>query len=106
MSLAGTWIVVASPDFNDAYLHMAGQSYVRLEPSGNATRGQFYIGLQTGEIYGGSDQHDQLSFSFAGSDEMEPIEGEGTAELQGERLLVTLTYQQGDEFTFVCERQT
>jgi hypothetical protein len=106
MGLAGTWIVISSPDFNDDYLHMDGQPYVRLEIRGRTTSGDYHIGLQTGTINGGSDDNDHLSFNFVGNDEMEPMQGEGTAELQGEQLIVTLTYDTSDEFTFVCERQT
>jgi len=105
MSLAGTWSVVSSPDFDDDYLSMDGQPYVRLERRGRTTGGDYHIGLQTGTINGGSDDNDHLSFDFVGNDEMEPMQGEGTAELQGKQLIFTLTYDQGDEFTFVCERQ-
>jgi hypothetical protein len=106
MSLTGTWIVVASPDFDTAYLHMDGQPYVRLEARGKTTSGDYHIGLQSGTINGGSDDNDHLSFDLVGNDEMEPTQGEGTAELQGEQLIFTLTYDEGDEFTFVCERRT
>jgi hypothetical protein len=34
MSLTGIWIVIASPDFDDDYMHMDGQPYVRLEAFG------------------------------------------------------------------------
>jgi hypothetical protein len=105
MSLAGTWLVVSSPDFDPDYLHMDGQPYVRMNPQGRTTSGEYHIGVQEGTIYGGSDDHDHLSFDFVGNAEMEPMEGEGTAELQGTQLIVTLTYRDGDEFTFVCERQ-
>lgn len=105
MSRMGIWIVVASHDFNDDYLHMDGQPYVRLESRGSTTSGDYRIGLQTGTISGGSDDNDHLSFDFVGNDEMEPMQGEGTAELQGKQLIFTLTYDEGDEFTFVCERQ-
>jgi hypothetical protein len=105
MGLAGTWIVISSHDFNDDYLYMDGQPYVRLETHGRTTGGDYHIGLQTGIINGGSDDNDQLSFDFVGNDEMEPMQGTGTAELQGEQLIFILTYDEGDEFTFVCERQ-
>jgi hypothetical protein len=78
MGLAGTWIVISSHDFNDDYLYMDGQPYVRLETHGRTTGGDYHIGLQTGTINGGSDDNDQLSFDFVGNDEMEPMQGTGT----------------------------
>lgn len=105
MSLAGTWIVVSSPDFNTDYLHIDGQPYVRLDPQGRTNSGTYHIGLQEGTLYSRSADNDYLRFDFVGNDEMEPMDGTGTAELHGTQLMVILTYHQGDEFTFVCERQ-
>jgi hypothetical protein len=43
--------------------------------------------------------------TFEGMDEMEPVNGAATATPDGERLLFTLMYHQGDDYTFECERR-
>jgi hypothetical protein len=105
MGLAGTWIVISSPDFDDGYMHMEREPFVHIEHKGGYTRGTYHIGLQTGELYSKSDASDHLHFTFEGNDEMDMVHGAATAELQGDRMLFTLVYHLGDEFTFLCERQ-
>lgn len=64
MSLVGTWNVVSSPDFDDDYLRMDGEPYVRLEQKGRFISGGYHIGLQTGIIDGRSKEDNQMPFAL------------------------------------------
>ena len=45
-------------------------------------------------------------FSFEGMDEMDEMNGVGTATVEGDRLILTLMYHQGDDYTFEATRET
>jgi hypothetical protein len=96
---------VSSPDFDDDYLRMEVEPYVKLRQAGDRVDGEYHIGLQTGEIDGRLQGENQLLFSFEGSDEMEQVSGAGRATIEGNRLTFTLMYHRGDDFTFECERE-
>lgn len=105
MNLNGTWHVVSSPDFDDDYLWMEGQPYVKLEQKNDRFTGSYHIGLQQGDIDGRIKKDSTVVFSFEGCDEVEPVDGAGTITIEGDRLMFTLMYHEGDDYTFVCERQ-
>jgi hypothetical protein len=44
------WNVVSSPNFDDDYLWMEGQPYVKLEHKGDRVEGEYQLGLQSGNI--------------------------------------------------------
>ena len=46
---------------------------------------------------------DRIVFSFEGMDEMDPVNGAGTAMLKDDRLIFKLMCHYGDEYTFECE---
>ena len=104
MNFTGTWDVVSSPDFDDDYLHMEVSPYVRLRQEGDRIEGEYHLGLQTGDVDGRLKGDDRVVFSFEGMDEMDPVNGAGTATLKGDRLIFKLMYHYGDEYTFECER--
>jgi hypothetical protein len=104
MDLTGTWNIVSSPDFDDDYLSMEGTPYVEFHQTGNRVTGEYHFGLSTGDLDGRLDGEDRATFSFEGMDEMDEVNGAATATLQGDRLILTLRYHQGDEYTFECER--
>jgi len=105
MHFTGTWDVVSSPDFDDDYLHMEGAPYVSLRQVGNRVEGEYQVGLQLGDLDGRLRDDGTVVFSFEGMDEMDEVDGAGTIALAGERLLFTLVYHRGDEFSFECERR-
>lgn len=105
MSLTGVWDVVSSPDFDDAYLRMEVDPYVKLYRVGDRVEGEYHLGLQSGDLDGRPEGDDHVVFSFEGMDEMEPVHGAGTAIVQGDRLIFKLMYHYGDDFTFECERR-
>jgi hypothetical protein len=102
MSFTGTWYVVSSPDFDDEYLHMETRAHVTLRQAGNSIDGEYHIGLQTGTLKGRLRDEGHVTFRFEGMDELEPVNGTGTARVEGDRLTFTLMYHPGDAFTFEC----
>ena len=103
MNFTGTWDVVSSPDFDDDYLHMEVAPYVKLRQEGDRVEGEYHLGLQTGGVDGRLEGDDRIVFSFEGMDEMDPVNGAGTAMLKDDRLIFKLMYHYGDEYTFECE---
>jgi hypothetical protein len=102
MNLTGTWYVVSSPDFDDEYLHMETRAHVTLRQTGNSVNGEYHIGLQTGTLKGRLQDERRITFRFKGMDELEPVNGTGTATVEGDRLTFTLMYHLSDTFTFDC----
>src|SRR5712692_9084136 len=89
MTFTGTWSVVESPDFDEEYLRMETAPYVTLRQSGDQVSGEYHIGLQSGDLDGRVQTPNQIAFSFEGMDEMDEVNGRGTAKLEGERLTFT-----------------
>jgi hypothetical protein len=105
MSLIGTWQVIASPDFDNDVLHAEGTPYVTLRQDGDRLVGEYQIGLQSGDLDGRMKGAGSAMLTFEGMDEMEPVNGAATASLDGERLIFTLMYHQGDDYTFECAQR-
>jgi len=103
VDLGGTWFVIASPDFDDDYLHMETRAYVALEHSGVQVSGKFQIGLIVGSL-DGQWVSGQVLFSFGAFDEMDPVNGWGVITAQGTRMIFQLMFHLGDNFAFECER--
>jgi hypothetical protein len=102
--LAGTWIVVSSPDFDDDYLRMETIPYVELERDEDEVKGDFQVGLIVGSLWGVV-AGDRVRFSFEGMDEMDPVNGAGTIVGEDEQITFTLEFQDGDAFAFECVRE-
>ena len=105
MSFVGAWRIVSSPDFDDDYLRMEVEPYVRLRDDGGRIVGEYHLGLQSGSLDGRPIDEEHATFSFEGNDEMDEVNGAATATLTGDRMLFTLRYHLGDDFTFECERR-
>ena len=113
MDLTGTWDVVSSPDFDDDYLHLEVEPYVKLYRVGNRIEGEYHLGLQYGDLDGQMKGDNRAMFRFEGMDEMDPVDGIATATLvlsvteglEGCRLIFVVSYRPGDEYTFECERR-
>jgi len=63
------------------------------------------LGLQTGNLDGRLEGDDHIVFSFEGMDEMDVVNGAGTATLKDDRMIFKLMYHLGDDFTFEGERR-
>jgi hypothetical protein len=105
MSITGTWAIHSSADFDDDYLHMERPAYVTLRREGDCIAGDFQVGLQSGTIDGRERPDGSVFFSFEGMDEMDDVNGAGTATVSGDQLTFTLKYHQGDEYTFEAKRR-
>jgi hypothetical protein len=104
MSVIGSWSIRSSPDFDESYLHMERPAYVTFQSDGDRIAGNFQVGLQTGFIDGRQRSDGSVQFTFEGTDEMDEVSGAGTATIEGERLILTLMYHQGDDYTFEATR--
>jgi hypothetical protein len=104
-AIAGVWDIVSSEDFDDAYLHLEQAPYVALRQSGDRVAGEYHIGLQSGSLDGRPRPDGSVLFSFEGTDEMDEVSGAATATVEGDRLVFTLMYHQGDDFTFEGRRR-
>ena len=102
--LAGTWVVISGPDFDDEYLSMETTPCVVLDQEDHEITGDFHIGLISGSL-SGVIEGDRVRFSFDGMDEMDPANGAGTITIQGETMTFTLEFHYGDVFTFDCVRE-
>ena len=68
-------------------------------------KGEYHLGLQSGDLDGLPEGDDRAVFRLEGMDEMDPVDGTATATLEGDRLIFVLVYGPGDEYTFECERR-
>ena len=105
MDFTGVWDVVSSPDFNNNYLRIEVDPYVKLYRVSNRVEGEYHLGLQSGDLDGLPEGDDRAVFRFEGMDEMDPADGTATPTLEGDRLIFVLSYGPGDEYTFVCRRR-
>jgi hypothetical protein len=106
MRMIGTWEIVSSADFDDEYLNEQGTPSVRLHQDGDRIVGEYHIGLQTGTLDGRPQRDGSILFSFDGMDETDEVHGAGTATLQDDRLVFTLMYHRGDDYTFEGTRRS
>jgi len=104
VGFTGTWRVLSSPDFDRGYLGMEMEPRLVLHRSGERVEGRYQVGLQTGELDGRLEDENFVFFSFEGMDEMDEVNGAGTATLNGDRLTFDLRYHRGDAYAFECER--
>ena len=103
--IIGIWTIVSSPDFDDDYLNDEGPPFVRLEQDGDRLVGEYHIALQNGTLDGRPQPDGSVLFSFEGMDEMDEVHGAGVATVHDDRLMFTLMYHQGDDYTFEGRRQ-
>ena len=106
LRMIGTWDIVSSPDFDEAYLTEEGPPYLQLRAEDDRIGGEYRIGLQNGTLDGRPQRDGSILFSFDGMDEMEEVYGAASAILRGDRLVFTLMYHQGDDYTFEATRRS
>ena len=102
----GTWENISSSHFDRDYLHRECPPYVRLRQRDDRIDGEYQLGPRRGHIDGRPDGQDRIIFSFEGMDEEELVNGCGTAVLEQERLVLSLMYHFGGDFTFTGEKLT
>jgi hypothetical protein len=62
--------------------------------------------LSSSTLDGRPQRDGAVLFSFEGMDELDEVHGAGTARLQDDRLVLTLMYHQGDDYTFEGMRRS
>jgi hypothetical protein len=106
MRMLGTWDIISSTDFDDGYLNEEGPPYIQLRKDRDRIIGEYQIGLQTGSLDGRPQRDGSILFSFEGMDEMDEVNGAATARLHEDRLVFTLLYHQGDDYSFEATRRS
>lgn len=103
MSLKGKWRIVEMPDFETDHVDMLEPAYILFEGNGS---GEFAFGCCTGQIWEASTTEATIiDFTWDGSDEMDPVNGEGSAELQPDGSLQgEISYHSGDEYPFIARK--
>ena len=97
MSLQGKWRIIRMPGFDAGYPDMVEPAYLLFEEGG----GEFVFGCCTGHIWAASStEATSIDFSWSGTDEMEQVRGDGSAELQPDGSL------QGDDWAFIARKWT
>jgi hypothetical protein len=104
MSFMGKWRIVEMPDFEADYPDMVKPAYILFEEAG----GDFAFGCCTGHIWAASStEANSIGFSWSGTDEMDDVSGDGSAELQPDGSLQgEICYHNGDEYAFIARRTT
>ena len=98
MSVQGKWRIVEMPDYEADYPDMVDPAYILF----GKTSGEFVFGCVTGTIHGSCDG-DAVEFTWDGNDEMDPVNGDGWAELRDDGSLEgEICFHNGDEAAFVA----
>lgn len=105
MSLKGKWRIVEMPDFEADYPDLVEPAYILFAGDGS---GEFAFGCCTGHIWAASSTAAiGIEFSWDGSDEMDQVNGDGSAELQpDDSLHGEICYHNGDEYAFIARKWT
>jgi hypothetical protein len=75
--MTGTWHITEMEMWDENYINLEQQAYIRIRESGG---GDFQFGLVSGVIDGYVETLDsgaRFSFTWEGSDEMDPVSGSG-----------------------------
>jgi hypothetical protein len=98
--LIGRWRIFEADIWDRAYLNLCGPATITIaEQGGEIAFGAMEAGLEVEYA------RDSIGFSWAGSDEGDQVEGEGTAELLDDGTLeIEFAYQNGDEAVFKAKR--
>lgn len=97
--MKGKWRIVELLGYQPDYADMVEPAYILFDGKGG---GEFAFGCVTGGIDGAGDT-DNVAFTWAGSDEMDEISGDGWVELQPDgSLLGQICIHRGDEIDFIA----
>jgi hypothetical protein len=106
----GKWRVVEAPDMADDYLSLSEDPHILIEVERDkCASGSYQFGAQDGNIDGRFEKdckgNPQLTFTFEGCDEMDPVSGYGTASIESPgNMLMIMRYHLGDAYTYRCRR--
>jgi len=101
--LVGRWRIVEADIWDREYLDLCGPATVAI---GADNRGEIAFGAMQADLEIGYSPA-MVFFTWAGSDEMNEVSGEGDAELQPNgTIAITFAYHHGDEAVLKAVRQT
>jgi hypothetical protein len=100
--LIGRWRIVEVDLWDRAYLNLCGPAILTITAqSGDIAFGALQAALEV------EYSRDSIGFRWAGSDEGDQVEGEGTAELLDDRTIeIEFAYHNGDEAVLKAKRVT
>jgi hypothetical protein len=100
--LIGRWRIVEADLWDRAYLDLCGPATLTITPQGGEVAfGALQAGLEVEYA------RDSIGFRWAGSDEGDQVEGEGTAELHEDGTIeIEFAYHNGDEAILKAKRMT
>ena len=100
--LMGRWRIVEADLWDRTYLDLCGPATLTITPKGGEVAfGALQAGLEVEYA------RDSIGFRWAGSDEGDQIEGEGTAELVEDGTIeIKFAYDNGDEAVLKGKRVT
>ena len=100
-ALIGKWRIIEMGLWDKDYLDMVEPAYIQFQANG---LGEFKFGC----VVGGLDctlLTDAADFTWQGSDEMDPVSGDGWAELDDDGTISgEITFHLGDESTFKARK--
>ena len=100
--LIGRWRIVEADLWDRAYLDLCGPATLTITAQGGEVAfGALQAGLEVEYA------RDSIGFRWAGSDEGDQVEGEGTAELLDDGTIqIDFAYHNGDEAVLKAKRMT
>jgi hypothetical protein len=103
----GRWHITEMEMWEDDYLNMEVQAYIRIRRDGG---GDFQFGLVSGQIDGEvvkTSDGDRFEFTWEGNDECDPASGSGWLEMESRNKLEgKIKIHHGDSSTLAAERAT
>ena len=100
--LVGRWRIVEADLWDRDFLDLCGPAtlVVGSEGHGEISFGAVQVGLDIAY------NHDDIDFTWCGFDEMDEVQGYGSAELQDDgSLVINFAYHLGDEAAFKANRE-
>jgi hypothetical protein len=98
--MKGKWRIVELPGYDPDYANMVGPAYILFDGKGC---GEFAFGCVTAALYGAADAK-YVEFDWNGSDEMDPVDGDGWADLQTDGTLSgQFCFHNADDIDFIAK---
>jgi hypothetical protein len=105
MKYEGTWHITEMELWDDEYLNMEVQAYIRIRRDGS---GAFQFGLVSGQIDGEvvkTTNGDRFEFTWEGNDENDEASGSGWLAMEDKNTLEgSIKFHQGDSSTLSAKR--
>lgn len=98
-TLAGRWRIIETAAWPREHLDLCGPAFLRIDPNGT---GEMTFGALTAAVIAGPTASG-VDFDWNGSDEGDPVQGTGWADLHEDgHLEGEIAYDNGDDTTFIA----